>query len=115
VDDAGVYLAGPPRYIPWPQVGGLVTFRAWRESDGGGDMWDPHLVVVRGGEACGPSEVMRRLPSRDRWAGLLNLRDEKLRLGKLAAAARAHAPGLPVWDAGQVRNPGEVTPTGAAE
>jgi hypothetical protein len=42
-------------------------------------------------------------------------RDEKLRLGELATAVHTYAPGVPVWDAGKVRNPGEVTPTGGVE
>jgi hypothetical protein len=108
VDDAGVYLADPPRRIPWPQVGGLVAFRGWREGDDGGDMWSPRLVVVRGGEDYGPSVVAQSLPSPGQWAGLLNLRDEKVRLRKLAAAVHTHAPDLPVWDAGKVKDAGKV-------
>jgi hypothetical protein len=67
------------------------------------------LAVVRGGEDCGPSAVARRLPSPDRWAAAVDLRDEKVRLGELAAAVHTCAPGLPVWGAGKVKAKAEVT------
>jgi hypothetical protein len=34
---------------------------------------------------------------------VLDLHDEKLRLGELATAVHTYAPGLPVWDAGKVK------------
>jgi hypothetical protein len=101
VGDAGVYLADPPRHIPWAEVAGLVAFRTVPEDDG--DCLS-RLVVVRPGEDCLPSGVSRQLSSPDEWGAVVELHDEKLRLRDLAAAVHACAPGLPVWDAGRVES-----------
>ena len=115
VDEGGVYLADPPRRIPWPEVAGLVAFRVVGEGDDGDPEWLSRLVVVRPGEDCLPGAAALRVSSPDGWGAVVALHSEKLRLGKLATAVHAYAPGLPVWDAGKVRDPGEVTPTGGAE
>ena len=52
------------------------------------------------------------MSSPDQWGAVVDLHHEKLRLGKLATAVHAYAPGLPVVGAGKIRDPGEVTPTG---
>ena len=36
-------------------------------------------------------------------AAVVDLQEEKRRLGKPAVAVHAYAPGLPVWDAGKVK------------
>ena len=112
VDEGGVYLAGPPRRIPWGEVAGLVAFHIVAEDDAGDLVWRPRLVVVRPGEDCLPGAVAPRVSSPDQWGAVVDLHNEKLRLRKLATAVHAYAPGLPVWDAGKITNSGEVTPTG---
>jgi hypothetical protein len=103
--DAGVYLADPPRHIPWAEVAGLVAFRTWQDGDDGdAGKWLSRLVVVRPGEDCLPGAVARQLSSPDRWGAVAELRNEKLRLRDLAAAVHTCAPGLPVWDAGQIKS-----------
>jgi hypothetical protein len=103
VGDSGVYLAGPPRHIPWAEVAGLVAFRTFEEGDDGDSgEWLSRLVVVRPGEHCQPGAVARQLSSPDQWGAVVELHNEKLRLRDLAAAVHARAPGLPVWDAGQI-------------
>jgi hypothetical protein len=114
VDEGGVYLGGPPRRIPWREVAGLVAFRAVGEGDSGDPEWLSRLVVVRPGEDCLPGAMALRVSSPDRWGAVVDLHNEKLRLRTLAAAAHAYAPGLPVWDAGKVRELGEVTPPAAS-
>jgi hypothetical protein len=105
VGDAGVYLADPPRHIPWAEVAGLVAFRTLPEDDDGDSgEWLSRLVVVRPGEDCLPGAVARQLSSPDEWGAVVELHDEKLRLRDLAAAVHACAPGLPVWDAGRVES-----------
>jgi hypothetical protein len=103
VDEDGVYLAGPPRRIPWREVAGLVAFRVVAEDDAGDLVWRPRLAVVRPGEDCLPGAVALRVSSPDRWGAVVDLHNEKLRLGRLAAAVHACAPGLPVWDAGKIK------------
>jgi hypothetical protein len=103
VDEGGVYLAGPPRRIPWREVAGLVAFRAVGDGDDGDPEWRLRLVVVRPGQDCLPGAVALRVSSPDRWGAVVDLHDEKLRLGKLAAAVHAYAPGVPVWDAGKIK------------
>ena len=121
VDEGGVYLADPPRRIPWREVAGLVAFRVVGVGDDGDSEWLSRLVVVRPGEDCLPGAAALRVSSPDRWGAVVALHSEKLRLGKLAAAVHAYAPGLPVWDAGKIRDagkardPGEVTPASGAE
>src|SRR5262245_10214958 len=39
VDEGGVYLAGPPRRIPWREVAGLVAFRIVGDGDDGDSQW----------------------------------------------------------------------------
>jgi hypothetical protein len=103
--DAGVYLADPPRHIPWAEVAGLVAFRTLLEDDDGDSgEWLSRLVVVRPGEDCLPGAVARQLSGPDEWGAVVELHDEKLRLRDLAAAVHACAPGLPVWDAGRVES-----------
>ena len=110
VDESGIYLAGPPRQIPWREAAGLVAFRSWQDGDDGdAGKWLSRLVVVRPGQDCLPGAVALRVSSPDRWGPVAELHDEKLRLGELAAAGHTYAPGLPVWDAGRVRNPGAVS------
>jgi hypothetical protein len=105
VGDAGVYLADPPRYIPWSEVAGLVAFRTWQDDhDGDSGNWLSRLVVVRPGEDCLPGALTRQLSSPDQWGAVVELHDEKLRLRDLAAAVHAYAPGLPVWDAGKIKD-----------
>ena len=85
VDEGGVYLAGPPRRIPWREVAGLVAFQSWQDGDDGdGGKWLSRLVVVRPGEDCVPGTVALRMSSPDRSGAVLDLHDEKLRLGELA-------------------------------
>jgi hypothetical protein len=103
VDEDGVYLAGPPRRIPWREVAGLVAFRAEGEDDSGDPAWRPRLVVVRPGEDCLPGAVALRVSSPDQWGAVVDLHNEKLRLRKLATAVHAYAPGVPVWDAGKIK------------
>jgi hypothetical protein len=103
VDEDGVYLADPPRRIPWSEVAGLVAFRVEGKDDAGDPAWRPRLAVVRPGEDCLPGAVALRVSSPDRWGAVVDLHNEKLRLRKLAAAVRAYAPGLPVWDAGKIK------------
>ena len=103
VDEEGVYLAGPPRRIPWREVAGLVAFRAEGEDDAGDPAWRPRLAVVRPGEDCLPGAVAPRVSGPDQWSAVVDLHNEKLRLGKLAAAVHAYAPGVPVWDAGKIK------------
>jgi hypothetical protein len=103
VDEGGVYLAGPPRRIPWGEVAGLVAFHIVAEDDAGDLVWRPRLVVVRPGEDCLPGAVAPRVSSPDQWGAVVDLHNEKLRLRKLATAVHAYAPGLPVWDAGKIR------------
>jgi hypothetical protein len=103
VDEGGVYLAGPPRRIPWREVAGLVAFRAVGDGDDGDPEWRSRLVVVRPGQDCLPGAVALRVSSPDRWGAVVDLHGEKLRLGKLAAAVHAYAPGVPVWDAGKIK------------
>jgi hypothetical protein len=47
--------------------------------------------------------VALRVSSLARWGAVVDLHNEKLRLGQLAAAVHAYAPGMPVWDAGKVK------------
>ena len=103
VDEGGIYLAGPPRRIPWHEVAGLVAFRVVAEDDAGDLVWRPRLVVVRPGADCLPGAVALRGSSADRWGAVVDLHNEKLRLRKLATAVHAYAPGLPVWDAGKIK------------
>jgi hypothetical protein len=103
VDEEGIYLAGPPRRIPWREVAGLVAFRAEGEDDAGDPAWRPRLAVVRPGEDCLPGAVALRASGPDQWGAVVDLHNEKLRQGKLATAVHAYAPGLPVWDAGKIK------------
>jgi hypothetical protein len=103
IDEDGLYLTGPPRRIPWHEVAGLVAFRMVGEDDAGDLVWRPRLVVVRPGADCLPGAVALRVSSPDQWGAVVDLHNEKLRLGKLAAAVHAYAPGLPVWDAGKIK------------
>jgi hypothetical protein len=103
VDAAGIYLAEPPRRIPWPEVEGLVAFRSLKEGDGEGE-WISRLVVVRRGEDCQPGAVERQVSSPDQWGEVVDLHEEKLRLRKLAAAVHSYAPVAPVWDAGHLKD-----------
>jgi hypothetical protein len=103
VDEDGVFLASPPRRIPWSEVTGLVSFRAEGEDDAGDPAWRPRLAVVRPGEDCQPGAVALRASGPDQWGAVVDLHNEKLRLRKLAAAVHAYAPGVPVWDAGKIK------------
>ena len=103
VDEGGVYLARPPRRIPWREVAGLVAFRTLGEGDAGDPEWLSRLVVVRPGGDCLPGAVAPRVSSPDQWGAAVDLHNEKLRLRKLATAVHSYAPGLPIWDAGKIR------------
>jgi hypothetical protein len=86
VGDAGIYLAEPPRCIPWSEVAGLVVFRTWQDGENGDSgKWLSWMAVVPSGVA-------------------VDLHEEKVRLGELSAAVHTYAPGLPVWDAGKSKN-----------
>jgi hypothetical protein len=104
IGDAGIYLADPPRRISWPEVAGLVAFRCREDDDEDQGKWLSRLVVVRHGQECLPVAAALGLPGPDRWGEVVELHDEKLRLRKLAAAVHAYSPGLPVWDAGEVKS-----------
>jgi hypothetical protein len=104
IGDAGIYLAEPPRCIPWPEVAGLVVFRTWQDGDDGDSgKWLSQMAVVPSGEDFQPGAVARRLSSPDLRGVTLDLQDEKVRLGELSDAVHTYAPGLPVWDAGKVK------------
>jgi hypothetical protein len=104
VDEGGVYLADPPRRIPWAEAAGLVAFSTWDDDAGDTGKWLARLVVVRPGEDCLPGAAERRLSGPDQWGAVVGLHDEKLKLGGLTAAVHAYAPGLPVWDAGEIKD-----------
>ena len=103
VDQEGIYLADPPRRIPWGEVAGVVAFRAEGKDDAGDPAWRPHVAVVRPGEDCLPGAAALSVSSPARWGAVVDLHNEKLRLGKLASAVHAYAPGVPVWDAGKIK------------
>jgi hypothetical protein len=105
VGDAGIYLAEPPRCIPWPEVAGLVVFRTWQDGDDGDSgKWLSRMAVVSSGEDCQPGAVARRLYSQDQCGVTVDLQDEKVRLGELSDAVHIYAPGVPVWDAGKIKS-----------
>jgi hypothetical protein len=102
VGDAGIYLAEPPRCIPWAEVAGLVVFRAWRAGDDADSgEWLSQLAVVASGEEVQPGAGAS---SPDQCGATVDLHEEKIRLGKLSDAVHTYAPGLPVWDAGKVKS-----------
>jgi hypothetical protein len=105
VGDAGIYLAEPPRCIPWSEVGGLVVFRIWQDGDDADSgEWLSQMAVVRSGEGFQPGAGARPLSSPDQWGVTVDLHEEKVRLGGLSDAVHTYAPGLPVWDAGKIKN-----------
>jgi len=105
IGDAGIYLAEPPRCIPWPEVAGLVVFRTWQDGDDGDSgKWLSQMAVVPSGEDFQPGAAARRLSSPDLCGVTLDLHDEKVRLGELSDAVHTYAPGLPVWDAGKIKS-----------
>jgi len=105
VGDAGIYLAEPPQCIPWPEIAGLVVFRTWQDGDDAGSgKWLSQMAVVPSGEDFQPGAVARRLSSPDLCGVTVDLHDEKVRLGELSDAVHTYAPGLPVWDAGKIKN-----------
>jgi hypothetical protein len=105
VGDAGIYLAEPPRCIPWPEVAGLVMFRIWQDGDDAdsGELLS-QMAVVRSGEDFQPGVGAGRLSSPDQCGVRVDLHDEKVRLGELSDAVHTYAPGLPVWDAGKIKS-----------
>jgi hypothetical protein len=105
VGDAGIYLAEPPRCIPWPEVAGLVMFRIWQDGDDAdsGELLS-QMAVVRSGEDFQPGVGAGRLSSPDQCGVRVDLHDEKVRLSKLSDAVHTYAPGLPVWDAGKIKS-----------
>jgi len=105
IGDAGIYLAEPPRCIPWPEVAGLVVFRTWQDGDDADSgKWLSQMAVVPSGEDFQPGAVARRLSSLDLCGVTVDLHDEKVRLGELSDAVHTYAPGLPVWDAGKIKS-----------
>jgi hypothetical protein len=102
VDDAGIYLNGLPRRIGWPQVAEVVLFsKQHGHADG---VWDHRVVVLeREPDGSFPRPVARRPLDPSGWGQMVALCDARLRLADLAAAVHAHAPNVPVWDAGGVR------------
>ena len=78
VDEGGVYLAGPPRRIPWRETAGLVAFRSWQDGDDGAQM-----AVAPGGRA-----PRRGLPARHGGAA----RVQPGPVGRGAGSARREAP-----------------------
>jgi len=102
VGDAGIYLAEPPRCIPWPEVAGLVVFRAWQGGDDADSgEWHSQVAVVASGEDVQPGAGAS---SPDQCGATVDLHEEKVRLGKLSDAVHTYAPGLPVWDAGKIKS-----------
>ena len=102
VGDAGIYLAEPPRCIPWPEVAGLVVFRAWQGGDDADSgEWHSQVAVVASGEDVQPGAGAF---SPDQCGATVDLHEEKVRLGKLSDAVHTYAPGLPVWDAGRIKS-----------
>ena len=105
VGEAGIYLAEPPRCIPWPEVAGLVVFRSWQDGDDADSgEWLSRMAVVRSGEDFQVGAVARHLFSPDLCGVTMDLHDEKVRLGELSDAVHIYAPGLPVWDAGKIKS-----------
>ena len=105
VGDAGIYLAEPPRCIPWPEVAGLVVFRAWQDGDDADSgEWLSQMAVVPSGGDFWPGAGARCLSSPDPCGVTVDLHDEKVRLGELSDAVHTYAPGLPVWDAGKIKS-----------
>jgi len=105
VGDAGIYLAEPPRCIPWPEVAGLVVFRIWQDGDDADSgEWLSLMAVVPSGGDFQPGAGAWRLSSPDQCGVTVDLHDEKVRLGELSDAVHTYAPGLPVWDAGKIKS-----------
>jgi len=105
VGDAGIYLAEPPRCIPWPEVAGLVVFRAWQDGDDADSgEWLSQMAVVPSGGDFQPGAGAWGLSSPDQGGVTVDLHDEKVRLGELSDAVHIYAPGLPVWDAGKIKS-----------
>lgn len=104
VGDAGIYLTEPAQCIPWPEVAGLVVFRTWQDGDDSDSgKWLSQLAVVPSGEDFQPGAGAWRLSSPGQWGVMVDLHDEKVRLGELTDAVHTYAPGLPVWDAGKIK------------
>jgi hypothetical protein len=107
VGDAGIYLAEPSRCIPWSEVAGLVVFRTWQDGDDDDSgKWLSQMAVVPSGGDFQPGAGTRDLSSPDQCGVTVDLHDEKVRLGELSDAVHIYAPGLPVWDAGKIKNVG---------
>ena len=105
VGDAGIYLAEPPRCIPWPEVAGLVVFRTWQDGDDGDSgKWLSQMAVVPSGADFQPGAGARLLSSPDQCGVRVDLHEEKVRLGELSGAVHIYAPGLPVWDVGKFKS-----------
>jgi hypothetical protein len=105
VGDEGIYVAEPPQRIPWPEITGLVAFRTWQDDDDGeSGKWLSRMAVVRHGEDFQPGAVAGDLSSMDRCGLVVDLHEEKVRVGKLSQAVHICAPGLPVWDAGKINS-----------
>jgi hypothetical protein len=102
VDDAGIYLNGPPRRIGWPRVAEVVLFSQPHGDEAGN--WDHRVVVLeRGPDGSFPQPLARRPLDPSGWGQVVALCDARLRLADLATAVHEHAPNVPVWDAGGVR------------
>ena len=105
VGDAGIYLTEPPQCIPWPEVAELVVFRTWQDGDDADSRkWLSQMAVVPSGEDFQHGAGARRLSILDQCGVTVDLHDEKVRLGELSDAVHTYAPGLPVSDAGKIKN-----------
>jgi hypothetical protein len=105
VGDAGIYLTEPSRCIPWPEVAGLVVFRAWQDGDDADSgKWLSQMAVVPSGEDFQPGAGAQSLSSPDQCDVTVDLHAEKVRLGELSGAVHTYAPGVPVWDAGKIKS-----------
>ena len=103
IGDAGIYVTEPPRCIPWSEVTGLVVFRTWQDGgDADSGEWRSRIAVVPSGGGFQPGADAQYLSGLDQCGVTVDLHDEKVRLGELSDAVHTYAPGLPVWDAGQI-------------
>jgi hypothetical protein len=105
VGGAGIYLAEPPRGIPWPEVAGLAVFRIWQDGDDADSgKWLSQMAVVPSGGDFQPGAGAWGLSGPDQCGVTVDLYEEKVRLGELSDAVHTNAPGPPVWDADKIKS-----------